>query len=248
MANPLLQKQRYIAFAFHLLASAVVATLLFLLLILLWFPGALFAATGGLEGITIVLAVDLVLGPLLTFVVYNTTKTRSHLTRDLGVIICLQLSCLFAGIYVVYKARPLALVHVFDTFYVLNEEALITAGIEPSRLEKFGSTTPKILYVSAGSNLAEFAISQISDKLSQATPKHLQIDQYQDLQLHAEEMGTILNRGIHLEEGNCTIQNISSPYRSGTICFNPDTFGFSDFSSDTSLSALHKQRQTEKTK
>ncbi|XFB08520.1 hypothetical protein AAGT13_06380, partial [Azotobacter salinestris] len=90
---------------------------------LFWlFPGGLFQAAGGREGLKIVVAVDLVLGPCLTLIVFNLRKPRSELVRDLSLIALVQVLALGAGVWQVLKVRPLAVVQVFDTFYVLNRE------------------------------------------------------------------------------------------------------------------------------
>ena len=94
-------------FAHLLVSAAAVGTLLYLAMYL-WYPGFLFETDGGWQGLRIVVVVDLVLGPLLTFVVFR--RGKKGLWTDLGFIALLQIAALFGGGWIVYSERPLALV------------------------------------------------------------------------------------------------------------------------------------------
>lgn len=62
----------------HLLLSVVIFSLLFGILIFFWYPSPYFSASGGWEGLKIAAAVDLVLGPILTLIVFNTKKANKN--------------------------------------------------------------------------------------------------------------------------------------------------------------------------
>ncbi|KAB0769044.1 hypothetical protein F7O87_33620, partial [Pseudomonas aeruginosa] len=62
---------RWRAFFIHLLISLAIFIVLLAIICLWWYPGALFEIAGGWQGVRIVAAVDMVLGPLLTLVVYD---------------------------------------------------------------------------------------------------------------------------------------------------------------------------------
>jgi hypothetical protein len=98
--------QRLRAAAIHLLASAAVATLAATLVFVLWYPTPFREISGGRELFLLVVAIDVVLGPLITFAVFNPRKPRSELVRDLGVIVLLQLAALAYGLHIVAQARP----------------------------------------------------------------------------------------------------------------------------------------------
>lgn len=104
----------------HLLLSFLVLSLFFSLLLYIWFPEPYFTATGGWQGLQIVAYIDLVLGPLLTFIVFNPQKNSLELKRDLGFIILLQLSVLFGGMHTVYTQRPLAIVFWNNSFKTVS--------------------------------------------------------------------------------------------------------------------------------
>jgi len=60
----------------------------------------------------LVLIVDVCLGPLLTLAVFDPKK--KELKRDLSIILLIQLSALFYGIYTVSVARPAYIVFAVD--------------------------------------------------------------------------------------------------------------------------------------
>ena len=98
---------RFGAFAVHLGISLVIFFILGYLIVFHWYPDFFFASDGGWQGIRIVALVDLVLGPVLTLVVYK--KGKPSLKFDLTVIALFQAVCLAAGVWVVYTERPIAM-------------------------------------------------------------------------------------------------------------------------------------------
>ena len=75
-------KLRLRASAIHLAISLSIATLAAWLVFGWWYPYPYRERSGGRELFTLVVAVDVVLGPLITLVIFNTTKTRRHLLMD----------------------------------------------------------------------------------------------------------------------------------------------------------------------
>jgi hypothetical protein len=100
-------KFRLKALALHLLASAIALSLILGTLYIGWYhwPGWYLADAS--KVILVVAGVDVVIGPLLTFVVAAPSKTRRQLTRDIGVIIALQLVALIFGSVSLWNGRPL---------------------------------------------------------------------------------------------------------------------------------------------
>ena len=75
-----------------------------------WYPQPYFEIDGGWQGIRLVAAVDLVLGPLVTFLVFDLTKKRREIIFDLATIAVIQFGALSYGIYATYTQRPVAVV------------------------------------------------------------------------------------------------------------------------------------------
>jgi len=93
----------------HAGLSALLAALAGLLVFALWYPTPFRDIAGGRELFFLVIGVDVIVGPLLTFCIFNRRKPRAELIRDLGVVALLQLGALGYGMHTVYQARPVVL-------------------------------------------------------------------------------------------------------------------------------------------
>lgn len=120
------QWPRWRAAGFHLVFSLGVATLAAFLVFFAWYPGAFRALSGGQDLFLILVSVDAVLGPLLTFAVFSPSKSKRELRADIGVIVLLQSVALIYGLWTMYLARPVFLVHEVDRFQVVT-----AADIDP---------------------------------------------------------------------------------------------------------------------
>ncbi len=113
-------KMRFKAAGVHLCISIVLAILAALLVFFIWYPYPYREISGGRTLFLLIVAVDVVMGPLLTFAVFNTRKPRKELVRDLCVIGVLQLAALGYGLWTVAAARPVHLVFEMDRFRVVH--------------------------------------------------------------------------------------------------------------------------------
>lgn len=113
----------------HLLFSIAVAGLIYVLIFSIWIPRP-FAELSQAKGLfLLILVVDIICGPLLTLVVYNPSKPRAELQRDLSLIILLQLAALGYGLHTVTQVRPIWLGFERDHFRMV---ALM--DVQPQRL------------------------------------------------------------------------------------------------------------------
>jgi len=120
---------RWKAAAIHLSISITVGLLTLALLFLVWFPQPYFEAAGGEHLIIVLLCVDLVLGPLLTLILFKSGK--KGMLFDLWMIGILQSAALVYGLYVIAEARPVFIVAAVDRFN------LVAAGdLAPEDLAK----------------------------------------------------------------------------------------------------------------
>jgi hypothetical protein len=133
-------------FAASLLVAIVVATVVFGV----WFPYPYRQLAGGTELFFLIMGVDLVCGPLLTLVLYNPVKPKRELFVDLSLVVVLQLAALAYGVWTVYQARPLYLVHEIDRFKVIaladlgtTEQATQELSKLPEKLQQNLFTGPK---------------------------------------------------------------------------------------------------------
>lgn len=130
---------RWTAFGIHLGASLLVFLALLGLLVFVWYPGFLFDTDGGWQGMRIIIAVDVILGPLLTLVVYRPGKPG--LWFDMTCILLLQAGCLAAGTWVVASERPIAVIHVDGAFYSMSRDAWRDYGEPTPALSEFRSSS-----------------------------------------------------------------------------------------------------------
>lgn len=102
------------AFLVHLIGSALLVGVALYWVFYIWYPFPLNQVTGVSEIFLILLLVDLALGPLLTFVVFNPLKKTLYF--DLSVIVLIQLVAFGYGIWSVAEARPAWIVFSADRF------------------------------------------------------------------------------------------------------------------------------------
>jgi hypothetical protein len=129
---------RFSASGLHLSVCIAVATLLLVLFWSVWYRAPLMDAAGGTQIFLMLLAVDVVLGPLLTLVVYK--QEKKTLKFDLVTIGLLQIAALLYGVYTLLVARPVyvaALGHRFDLVHAneIDEKELLAAQ---KKLPRFG--------------------------------------------------------------------------------------------------------------
>lgn len=105
---------RWKAASLHFLISLAVLATVAALVVWRWYPPALFtmAKAGPLLGT--LAGVDLVLGPLLTLVIYRAGKRG--LRFDLTVIAVMQLAALSYGLWTLWQSRPVYVVAIEDRF------------------------------------------------------------------------------------------------------------------------------------
>ena len=109
------------AFGWHLLASLLIAAVSLGVIFFVWYPQPLYQATGVIKIFLIMLGIDIILGPLLTFIVYKPKKRT--LKFDLAVIVLIQLAAFAYGFYHVYDGRPAWIAYNVDRFdLVKNNE------------------------------------------------------------------------------------------------------------------------------
>ena len=182
---------RYSASALHLALSLLVFLSLVAVMYFYWFPGELFFMDGGYEGIKLVAMVDLVLGPLLTLLLFK--RGKPSLVFDLSVVACLQIAALAYGFYATYNQRIVAFVYAENRFNTLtiaehreSNERLIAKGVEPVAIKKFGDQFPVSVYTRAfdKETYGEYLESIFND----FPAARERSDQYLDLQQHHDAL------------------------------------------------------------
>lgn len=103
-------------FSLHLLSSATVLTVILGSLYLGWYRWPGWYLTDVTRVILVMVCVDVLLGPTLTLIIANQKKARRELTRDVGIIVAVQLCALIYGSVQLWNGRPL--------YYAFSENIL----------------------------------------------------------------------------------------------------------------------------
>jgi hypothetical protein len=111
-------KNRFYAFLTHLLLSGLVAIIVLIMVFFVWYPKPLDEATGITQIFLLLLAVHIVTGPVMTFVIYR--RGKRGLKFDIAIIVILQIVALSYGIYTVFVGRPAFIVFNQDRFDIVR--------------------------------------------------------------------------------------------------------------------------------
>ena len=135
------------ASAAHFVFSAILATACAALVYLLWYPAPLGSMSGVSDLFVLILGVDVVLGPLVTLVVFNTRKPRAELVRDLAVVVLVQLGALGYGMWTVFAGRPVHAVFEYDRIRVVHANEIPEEFMDrvPPGMDALPLTGPTLL-------------------------------------------------------------------------------------------------------
>jgi hypothetical protein len=121
---------RWRAAGIHLGLSAFIAVLLLALFWFILYPAPLLQAVGGLEIFLALLGIDVVLGPLMTLIVWK--KDWRQLRKDLAVIGFVQIAALCYGVYTLWIARPVYVAALGPRFEVVHATDISQAELAVS--------------------------------------------------------------------------------------------------------------------
>lgn len=136
-------KVRLKAFAYHLSISAVVVAIALTLIFGFWYKPPFSYVQNVYHVVLTLLCVDLVVGPLLTFVVYNPQKKK--LKMDLALIGLMQVGALVYGLVVCYQSRPIYAVYSDGMF-----STVMSSDYLAPELKKTPASNPYLKYPKMG--------------------------------------------------------------------------------------------------
>ena len=95
----------------------------------------------------LVITVDVVMGPLITLVIFNRIKSHRHLQMDFAVVGLLQVAALSYGLWAVFVVRPVHLVFEFHRMAVVHAVDIDPAQLSqaPAGLQALPLTRPTLL-------------------------------------------------------------------------------------------------------
>jgi hypothetical protein len=99
---------RWKAALIHFGLSVLIAGGVLFLMLVIWYPPPYYSVSRAETLILLIIGIDLVLGPLLTLIVFDARK--KWLKLDLAIIALLQTAALVYGLHQIYTSRPVFLV------------------------------------------------------------------------------------------------------------------------------------------
>lgn len=115
-------------FVSHLLLSLFVIGVILAFVLLVWYPSPLAKAVGVTQIMLILASIDVVVGPVLGFLVYK--EGKKSLKFDLSVIVLVQICALCFGVYSIAQGRPVWIVHNVDRFELVRNNDVILDNID----------------------------------------------------------------------------------------------------------------------
>jgi len=166
---------RWKAAGIHLLISLIVISLVGAGLLFLWYGWPLFQLMGGARLLLLLGVVDLVVGPLLTLIVFK--RGKPSLRFDLTVIALLQAAFLAYGLHMMAISRPVFLVALVDRFELVFANELSDEDLAEGERPEFRTrswTGPRLVGGELGTTSKErldLAMSGFAGKDIQFLPR-----------------------------------------------------------------------------
>ena len=99
-------REKLVATGIHFLVTLALAAFAATLIFLVWFPDPFQTMIGGTKLFMLVVGCDLVLGPLISLVIYNSRKSRRALITDYAIVGVVQIAALVYGVSILAGTRP----------------------------------------------------------------------------------------------------------------------------------------------
>lgn len=130
-------REKLVACAIHFTVTLAVALVAACIIFFVWYPAPFGEMLGGTRLFLLLSGCDIVLGPLLSLVIYNSRKPRRELITDYVVIGAVQLAALIYGMYVVAVARPAFVVFSADRLEVVSARDVDDADLAEAKEPRF---------------------------------------------------------------------------------------------------------------
>ena len=169
-------------FLWHFFISICISILVLLWIFNVWYPNPLAKATDVVHIFLMLLVIDVILGPILGFVIYK--EKKKTLKFDLAIIFLLQFSALIYGLYSISQARPAWIAYNVDRFELIRINDLLEDNIKDADVE-FQKPTwlkPKFIGVQISNNIEEKNQNMFEEVLggisiAQRPERYVSIDQ-----------------------------------------------------------------------
>lgn len=109
-------------FIIHLSASFTISMIIIGFVFFIWFPAPLAKAEGVTHIFLMLIAIDVIVGPVLTLLVYK--EGKKTLKMDLSIIVFVQIIALSYGLYSITQSRPVWIAQNGDIFQLVRANAI----------------------------------------------------------------------------------------------------------------------------
>lgn len=195
--NKVLLKEKAKASFLHFVVSLVIILLYYYLVSHVWYPFPYDYFYNPEKVAFNVFIVDVVLGPTLTFVLYNSRKKTKELIVDIGSVLLIQLTALVMGVYITYVSRPVFLVFSDSTFYTFSSEEVNIDQLRKKELVPRFWTSPQVVYIDPPKSSAELTQLYKEYLLEGASQIQLRAERYLPL---SEGFHSITEYSINIDK------------------------------------------------
>ncbi len=138
---------RFKATLIHLFISLIVIGLFLGIVFFIWYPKPLYSIADVIEPLKLLVLIDVIVGPALTFIIFNKKKSLKLLRIDLSIIALLQILALSYGVYTIYNGRSAIVVFAEGRFNYLIEKFSNEGQLNAVELHTTFLSKPKLAYI-----------------------------------------------------------------------------------------------------
>lgn len=203
--------KKFSYFRKHLLASLFIGLSALLVIYWLWYPAPLATATGANRLILMLVLIDIIIGPLLGFIVYK--ESKKSLKFDLACIIALQLTAFCYGIWHIADGRPAWVVFNADRFELVRNNEVIHDGEVKPQYQSAAWMGPQFVAIQAAENIQKknddlFLEVMSGVKLSQFNARYVELQQLKQQMKYAAQPIAQLKKYNNEQQ----IEHVLEPY------------------------------------
>lgn len=196
-------REKFIATGVHFVVTLLLAAIAAALIFLVWYPDPFDDMIGGTELFVLIVGSDLVLGPLMSLVLYNSRKTRLALLVDYSLVGILQLAALAYGISIMADARPVYVAYSKDRYEIVLAGDIKQKELAAARDPQFARipwTGPKyVAVVISGADYQDALFEALAGNEEHQRPKFFRPYQSQlgALRKHAKPLSVLEEKKPH---------------------------------------------------
>ncbi|GAA0426329.1 hypothetical protein GCM10009133_38610 [Cocleimonas flava] len=176
----------------NLLISQLIIGIFLIFAYFVWFPHSYSTLGGFYKTAFMIVFVDIILGPLLVFIVYK--KDKKYLNFDINVLLGIQLAAFIYGAYALYLKHPVYNVFVENSFKLINVSFYKPTNTYFENLHNFFYSRPKIAYTELPKDQTERTRFMIGVDLFGEPDIYQRRDLYQP---HYQALNKILDRQLN---------------------------------------------------